>query len=212
VNTKLIERAKEIMRDWFPEYADQPRTCLYRALSLYKAGKEMGIKAVIQAGTAFWPRMPRALALALESVGVPTLYQFGYKWEPDHPDSLIAMLMSNLPEMHVWNYLSKEKVVVDMAAGTFPDNCLLMAKQDWPGKKPPEIFWHPVEKDLPEGVWYNAVEEAMEVACYFSKRTLHERGFDDFFSRTHPTASQKDSARRHHARILAKERGTPLDG
>jgi hypothetical protein len=127
----------------------------YRAIQKYLP-KE---RVIIQAGTCYWPRKPRSECRPDE------LYQFGCQWSPDDPASIEQMLLGNLPEMHVWLALPERQEIIDFSCDQFPEACLRLTGNNWPGPRPPSYFWQKAEDEgWPEGVIYHPEETATSYA------------------------------------------------
>jgi hypothetical protein len=123
-------------------------------------------RVCVQAGTAFWPRVPLELDDGVSSLN------FGYQFEPDHPLTLLAqggvLLASRhgaaLPEMHVWLGLPDSQELIDFSTGLWPQQCLALLGQPWLAPPPPEYLWCKA-RELPPRVYYQPQREATLVAA-----------------------------------------------
>jgi len=133
-------------------------SCLYWALAVIRACRECGIRAILQAGTAMWPRLRPEQDDGLS----PT--HFSYVWEPEAPLTLERLANNLLPEMHVWAAVPAEQEMVDLTTSFWPEQCQRLLGRDWPGDLPPSWLWATCE-ELPERVVYQADLRAI-VAVY----------------------------------------------
>lgn len=130
---EVMERALEFARDHaIPEEA----TCLYLAYYGALELAERGVRPVLQAGSAGWPRVRPQ-----DDDGInPT--HFSYMWSPDEKPSRMALDVGLMPEMHVWIGLPDAGQIVDFSAGLFPVQARKLMGYDWPEElRPPAYFW-----------------------------------------------------------------------
>jgi len=150
----IIARADKLMARYFPGIPRQG-ACLYYAWAVCQAAREEGHRFLLQAGTAFWPRMTLA-----QDDGVSPLC-FGYQWDPVAAQGYLARQM--MPEMHCWVGDPAEGEVIDLTTGYWPVECKRIIGLDWPGPRPPDHVWaSPLT--LPDGVRYEPDREAGLVA------------------------------------------------
>ena len=115
-----------------------------------------GHKAIIQAGTAQWPRIHPH-----QDDGVSPTH-FGYVWEPDSPRNKLIQSLGYLPELHAWCAILPSHEIIDMTTGLVAENCLKMIGADWPGPKLPPYIWA-TPQDLPDRVIYHPHLEPTEL-------------------------------------------------
>lgn len=132
--------------------------CIVYAAAVIRRARQDGISLVLQAGSAFWPRVRPE-----QDDGVSSTH-FGYQWDP--PNVLGHLMAGNLPELHAWAGDPRTQEIVDLTAGKFPEQCLKLTGMDWPGDRPPSSFWGR-GRDLPGGASYEPNLEATTVAAHF---------------------------------------------
>ena len=132
-----------------------PNSCLYWSMFLLDELFRMGIYAVLQAGSAFWPRVSKETYDTDETC----TSHFGYEWNPDELLNAVAKASGMLPEIHVWVGLVVTQEVLDFTTGFWPDNCKQFLRVEWEGVIPPKFFWGRYN-DLPELVRYEPCREA----------------------------------------------------
>lgn len=128
--------------------------CLHSSLATLAILHLHGVKAILQAGTAYWRRAP-------DKLPGPTF--FGYKFEAHN--SFMAELfrmLESLPEIHVWVGIVETNEMIDIETCHFPDVCLELIKEDWPAKKPPDYLWTTCDK-LPRNCYYVPYKQAIEL-------------------------------------------------
>jgi len=76
-----------------------PGHCLWAAVVGAAELRKHGLAPVIQAGSAAWPRMPKAEA---EARGELDTMHFAYEWRPDSDHSREVMATGGMPEYHAW--------------------------------------------------------------------------------------------------------------
>lgn len=111
-------------------------SCLYLA---YYGALEIalrGLRPLLQAGSAGWPRVRTE-----EDNGAgPT--HFSYVWSPAEEPSRMALAVGLMPEMHVWIGLPDSGEIVDFSTGLFPVQAKKLMGYDWPLELlPPSYFW-----------------------------------------------------------------------
>lgn len=144
------------MARYFPGIPRQG-ACLYYAWAVCQAAREQGRRFLVQAGTAYWPRLTPAQD-ELRTMGEPA---FGYEWEPEKAEGYLARQL--MPEMHCWAADPAEGMLIDLTTGDWPRQCLELLGTDWPGIRPPDHIWCSPSA-LPEGVVYAASRDAGLVA------------------------------------------------
>ena len=138
--------------------------CLYWAHYGLAVLKHQGITACLQAGSAYWLRVPDP---SKEPGDAPT--HFGYKWTPDSEDSQDSMRLGNLPEMHVWLGITGTQEIVDFSAGTWPDACRARGLE-WTAPEPPDFFWGTESACTAHDCYYIPMLEATIAAAHFCER------------------------------------------
>src|SRR5579871_1368651 len=137
---------------------DVAASCLPHAYFTLKHLRRLGLDAIIQAGSASWPRI-----LPEQDDGVcPT--HFSYVFEAGHPETLRRLRAHSCPEMHAWVGVRGRGEVVDLTSRYFPVMCRKVIGMDWPGAPPPDFLWTSMRR-LPAGVVYRADATANTVAC-----------------------------------------------
>jgi hypothetical protein len=125
--------------------------CFYFAVFAIENLREKGVRAILQAGTAGWPRIRPE-----QDDGVcPT--HFSYVWSPLDPASRIALMQGLMPEVHVWAAIPETGEIVDFTSGKFPEQARKLVGFDWPGDLPPKYLW---ARKLPKGAYYTATMDA----------------------------------------------------
>lgn len=114
--------------------------------------------AIIQAGSAFWPRM-------LHDDSTSPLY-FGYQWEPNSLITLMRIVDGIFPEMHVWVALPKRNEIIDVTTCYLTAQCKELTGLSWDAPEPPNYLWTDVDL-LPPGVRYTPSLSAIKTALNF---------------------------------------------
>jgi hypothetical protein len=167
VKTSASEReclAKLIEKTFFVHYdGGRPaQACLYWAHYTVAVLKALGIRAVIQAGSASWPR----LRPDQDDGRSPTHHS--YVWEPDSVATKARLVACDLPEIHVWAAIPERGELIDMTTKYWPEQCQLIQGLGWPGDKPPTYFWGTAD-ELPDGVIYRPDMKAIALALRLLK-------------------------------------------
>lgn len=152
---RIVEEAR-VIRGTYGVDADNPGACLYDACAVIEAAKRRGIKLVMQAGSAGWPRLTMG---GPHDDGVCSTH-FSYKWE--WPAAQIALSKGNLPEMHVWAGDPSRQELVDISTRFWPEQCKTIIGEEWPEEEPPDFFWGGPK--LPAGVYYEPDLQATMLA------------------------------------------------
>ena len=133
-------------------------SCLYSAWALCAAAKEHNLHLIVQAGTAYWPRVTRAQDDGKEST------HFGYQWGSELTQYIQTQTGTKaMREMHVWVVDPITKDIIDITTTHWPLQCRRLIGVEWRGTKPPSYLWCRFDK-LPDGVVYEAEREACELA------------------------------------------------
>lgn len=157
----LIERA---YKDAFGD-EHVPGSCLYWSATAIAVAAKLGIRLIMQAGTANFRRLPPHL-----DDGAPTtLTHFSYEWSGaapplDHPAVQLALKTGKrvLPEMHVWAADPARQEIVDLTTRFLPEMCERTAGLEWLEDAPPRFLWQ--GNPLPPGWSYTPNREATFLA------------------------------------------------
>jgi hypothetical protein len=127
--------------------------CLYWAKAVVLGFETQGERAVIQAGTCFWPRLSD-----INADGA----LFGRVWEGleaaiDHVDRRV------MPTMHVWTALPEYDLIVDLSAQYLPRQCREHGLA-WSAPEPPTVFVGGPEDCRRQHAVYEPFEDAARVA------------------------------------------------
>jgi hypothetical protein len=168
----LVKTIRKEMEQW---YAQQPKEdlgpiggyCLWWAYHTVEVLKRAGLKAQIQAGTAYWP-----IVTAAQDDGISP-NQFGYKFEYN-VGAALKIIGGVLPEMHVWAAIAEDGggTIIDVTTKYWPERCLRMIGQVWRASKPPDYLWV-TAKSMPPLVTYHADMDAIKLAYQILSLTNH---------------------------------------
>ncbi len=162
--TYLVTQVHDIMGRW---YADQPADergpigayCLWWAYFTCLVLRRHGIRAQLQAGSAYWPRITRE-----QDDGVSP-DRFGYEYMPGR-----QAFGDTLPEIHVWAAVMETQTFIDVTTPFWPEQASITCQMDWPGIRPPDYLWCQSQK-FPDRVIYHANMEAIHLCYKFIKDT-----------------------------------------
>jgi hypothetical protein len=90
---------------------------------------------------------------------------FTYEWSPHRPESLAALKLGLLPEIHLWIALPDQNEMVDFSTKWLPRQAA-KAGLVWRTEPPPDFLWCGFD-DLPGGVVYRPDLEAIQFALNF---------------------------------------------
>ncbi len=145
-----------------------PGRCLFFAIHTVKVLLEEGERAILQAGSAGWPRI-----LPEQDNGKISTH-FSYMWTPDEARSRIAVANGLLPEMHVWAAIPSRKEIVDMSTKLWPEQAQRLGGFDWPGTVPPDFFWGTADDLRSTKAFYwadaDAIKHALKVIVDLSRK------------------------------------------
>ena len=156
------ERLARIIDNTFFAHYDGSRAgqaCLYWAHYTVEVLTALGIRAIIQAGSASWPRVRPD-----QDDGVSPTHH-SYVWEPDSAVTKARIATGDMPEMHVWAAIPALRQIIDMTTRYWPEQCLLIQGRNWPGNEPPTYFWG-TARELPDGVIYAPDLQAIALALH----------------------------------------------
>jgi hypothetical protein len=163
--------AKIITNTFFANHDDRghpEKACLYWAYYTVEVIETFGIRAIIQAGSASWPRVRPD-----QDDGVSSTHH-SYVWEPDSPITKARVAAHELPELHCWAALPNRGEIIDMTTGYWPEQCQRILGLDWPGDKPPAYFWG-TAAELPQSVMYAPDMQAIRLVLGLIKKATGER-------------------------------------
>lgn len=162
-----VSEARALVATHFPDCPARG-SCLFHAIAMIQVAKRHGRKLVLQAGTAYWERMPPEIDDGVS----PT--HFGYEWEADSPTTRARIAARMLPEMHIWVGDPATQEIIDISTNEFVDQARHMLGVDWPGKKPPDFLWAKAS-ELPKEAVYQPDGRATRVAARFVAEMMRER-------------------------------------
>lgn len=161
----VISGANKLMARYFSGIPRQG-ACLYYAWAVCQAAREQGHRFLLQAGTAFWPRLTPEQDRFADLLALSGEPAFGYQWELAAAQGYLARNM--MPEMHCWAADPAEGMLIDLTTGDWPRQCLELLGIDWPGVRPPDHIWCSPTA-LPVGVVYAPSRDAGLVALRMLK-------------------------------------------
>jgi hypothetical protein len=138
--------------------------CLYYAAAVCQTLRQRGVRAILQAGEAQWPRLRPE-----QDDGVSPTH-FGYVWEPHSPTTLARLAQNLLPELHCWAGIPATHEIIDPTTRYWPQRCQAALGRDWPGDRPPDDLWCKGE-ELPPGVVYRPALGAIRVVMRYLRLT-----------------------------------------
>lgn len=138
---RLVKKVRERMQEWYATLSPDERGpigayCMYWAIYTCQVLREDGIKAQIQAGSAYWRRVRDE-----QDDGVSP-NRFGYEFGDDKRALINAIMSGRLPEMHVWAAVAgEEPQIIDLTTCFWPEQARMLNGFDWPGDLPPDYLW-----------------------------------------------------------------------
>ena len=141
VKERIVRTVRGVMSRHYPGVFANSGNCLYVAACTVEAIKASGLRAVIQAGTCYWPRLTPEAKWEVIQQDPNEVNVFGYEWEPATLATLVKMARNELPEMHCWAAIPDRNEIVDLTSGQFPEQCRRLIGKDWPGVRPPDWLW-----------------------------------------------------------------------
>ena len=157
----IVEDIRQTMARQF-RGRDISAACLYWTKAACLRLGEAGQRAILQAGSASWVRVPPEL-----DDGVVATH-YSYMWEPQSPANVMQLMKGEMPEMHVWAALPERNQIVDLTTGFQPERCEEMLGMDWPAAKPPDWLWMEASEVPATGAFY----EPCPVACSLAMQLL----------------------------------------
>ncbi len=156
--------ARLIANTFFAHYdgGREAQACLYWAHYTVELLAALGIRAVIQSGSASWPRLRPD-----QDDGVAPTHH-SYVWEPHSAVTRARIAANTMPEIHVWAAIPERGELIDMTTRYWPEQCRLIQGLDWPNNQPPNYFWGTAD-ELPVGVVYVPDMKAIALALHLLK-------------------------------------------
>lgn len=148
-----------------------PGGCLYLASAVVYEASKVGLRLVLQAGSAHWRRITSEL-----DDGVVATH-FGYTWDPESDASKASMASGHLPEMHCWAADPRRMEIIDLTVGLLPQACEGLGNMPWLAAQPPAHLWRHVER-LPGGWVYRVDPVATKFAVECLRRIGERRDAD----------------------------------
>src|ERR1700740_1692326 len=111
---EIYQATNNRYREWYQNQAGQGGQCLYWSLTLMGVLLQRGYRALIQAGSLYWPIVPPG-----EDDGKSPTH-FSYEWSPWREESRVALKLGLLPEIHVWVGLPDQNELLDFSTKFFP--------------------------------------------------------------------------------------------
>lgn len=130
--------------------------CVFFAAETVRAIRALGVRAILQAGSAGWPRVRPEQ----DDGKLTTATHFSYMWSPHERLSREAMAAGFMPELHAWVAVPRTDEIVDLTTCYWPEQARAIGGYAWPGALPPRFFWGGA-KHLPVGVFYRPEPEAI---------------------------------------------------
>lgn len=158
LHDEIVRKARRLA----PPDAWDTALCFYYGVATVETLRAHGVRAVIQAGSASWPRVRPE-----QDDGVMATH-FSYEWSPHEMPSRMMLAKGGMPEMHVWVGLPETSEIVDMTTGLWPAQAKRIGGFDWLGDQPPKFFWG---SKLPKGVHYTPVSDAVAFCLWAAGQT-----------------------------------------
>ncbi len=145
--------------------------CVYWTATVLRVAARYGVPLILQAGTAYWRRVPPELDDGLVST------HFGYEWQGLEAPAVRARLAAGvLPELHVWAAHAKRLEIVDLTTRYQAQQCVERTGAEWLEKPLPPYVWC-TGSALPAGTVYRPAEDATRYALsVMIKEGLLRRG------------------------------------
>jgi hypothetical protein len=168
---KLFRQVQEDVTSVVGFDVSLPGLCMLWTLHGLRRLQELDVRVILQAGTAYWPRVP-------DPANTPEDVQthFGYEWSPDESISNRAILAGMLPEMHTWLAIPETQEMIDFSTGTWPVACNFTLGP-WTGDDPPDYLWATNEQMGEAG--YGCKYEPHPAACFFAESKLRDFSLEE---------------------------------
>lgn len=157
---QLYARAMALLVEWYGPNMATAGGCLYINQVTMKALKDDGRRAVLQAGSVYWPMRRDALGPV----------HFGYEFDLSQPFSVEAVQNGLLPEVHIWAALPDEGAIVDFSTGAFKRLAVERHGLEWEEAEPLRYVWG----RPPAGVIYRPQLEAIRYVWRFIAEKMGE--------------------------------------
>ena len=153
----VIEDIRCLMADKFAG-DDMTAACLFWAKATCLRLEQAGHRAVIQAGSAYWKRVPPELDDGVVST------EYGYRWDVDDPTNMVSLMEGGMPEMHCWAALPDRNQIIDLTTGFQVERCRNLLAMDWPAEHPPDWLWINSQDAAKKGCFYEPCPAAIRIA------------------------------------------------
>jgi hypothetical protein len=157
---RLVRSVREYMAKVYCG-KDVKSACLYWAFATIGFLKLEGVRAIIQAGTAWWP-----WPAGDENQENP---YFGYTWNFRSPVTAIALATGSPVQMHAWVAIPSTDELIDLTTAFWPDRFQAATGRPWKGERPPDYLW---AAEPPDGVIYEPDVAAIYVAGESLRRSV----------------------------------------
>jgi hypothetical protein len=165
---RIVKEARRLARRTFPEMRGKTGACLVLSWAVVEAARRHGVRLVLQAGSAYWPRVTDKT----DDGDEPNVFE--YRFEEHAPATVARVLAGELPEMHVWAADPETGELVDLTYGDQPAQCLELAGLTWKAPKPSPYFWGTPDR-LPKLTSYEANVAAIQVTLAFLLRVIEDK-------------------------------------
>lgn len=154
---------RRVARRW--PNVDPSGACLDTSMETVLTLQRRGVRAILQAGSASWPRVRPE-----QDDGVSATH-FSYEWQADRAEQFRALAAGHLPEIHCWVGIPSTDTLIDLTTG---DWIAAAAKFgfDWPGDPPPPFLY---ATTLPPRVVYSVDVRATMFALTVASHAFGER-------------------------------------
>lgn len=130
----------------------QEHACvILSALGAQVIRRRFGVRAVFQAGSAFWQ---------FRKVPPPDIDSYGYEYDESQPLSAARLREGKIPELHCWIALPDTGEFIDFTTGALPGLVRESTGFEWALPAPPDFYWGRPEA-MPGGWFYTASMQAI---------------------------------------------------
>jgi hypothetical protein len=151
----IYEEVTDLVRKDLPDNAGDYGLCFYYAIHTIEAIRRRGVRAILQAGSCSWPRLPE------EADDGKVMTHFGYIWSPRSAQSVMNVACGGIPEMHVWAGIPEHQDIADLTTGRFV-KAAAGTGMSWLDVHPPKYLWG----KPPPRVLYEPIKEAVVFAFH----------------------------------------------
>jgi len=159
----MVLEARHLFRAHFPTVSEQA-ACLYLAPAIISVAKRMGVRLVLQAGSASWRRVSE-----VDDDGLMATH-FSYLWEPHTLRTRMILAQGLMPELHVWAADPERQEIVDLTTGHIPLQCQQLGEMKWLCEPPPDFIWHSGPGIAQLDAHYEPTQLATELALELFRR------------------------------------------